>query len=128
MTNLLYIALGGALGAVSRYLLSGWVSGATGKLFPFGTLLVNVIGCFFLGVVAHVAQTTTLIPKSLNTAVTIGFLGALTTFSTFGYETLKQIEDGAWGGVLANIAANVIVGIAAVWAGIVVGRILVGVA
>ena len=128
VANLLYIALGGAVGAVSRYLVSGWVMHSTGRVFPFGTLCVNVIGCFLLGFIAHIAQVTSWIPKPVFSAITVGFLGALTTFSAFGMETLDQLNKGAWSGALANIAANVLIGLAAVWAGVMLGRAVAGAA
>lgn len=126
MMNLLYIALAGAFGAVSRYLVSGWVYQLCGQSFPYGTLAVNLIGCLVLGVVAQIGQTTNLIPEPARVAIAIGFLGALTTFSTFGYETLRQLEDGKLVPALANIAANVVLGVGAVWLGTVAARQLYG--
>ncbi|MCH7726483.1 MAG: fluoride efflux transporter CrcB [Planctomycetes bacterium] len=120
--------MGGAIGAVSRYLLSGWVTESTGRVFPFGTLLVNVIGCFLLGLIVPIAQVASWIPKPVSAGITVGFLGALTTFSTFGQETLDQLNKGAWAGALANIAANVLIGLAAVWAGVMLGRAFAGAA
>ncbi len=126
VTKLLLIAAFGAAGAVSRYALSGWVYRWTGESFPSGTLAVNLVGCFALGIIAHIGQTTDLIAESHRPALTIGFLGAFTTFSTFGYETFRQLEGGLWGAALLNIGANVLVGLFAVWAGIAVARGLVG--
>lgn len=124
MTNLLYIAVGGALGAVGRYTLSGWVLGLCGEKFPYGTLAVNLIGCFLVGLVVQVSQTTTLISEEMRKAIVIGFLGALTTFSTFGLETLRLLEQSQWTKALGNVAVSVIVGLAAVWVGITLARLI----
>jgi CrcB protein len=126
LRDLLFIALGGALGAVSRYAVSGWAHDLLGTAFPYGTLVVNVAGCFLLGLIAHVGQTTVYISEPARIAATIGFLGGLTTFSTFGYETFRQLEDGQWVYAVGNMAANLFVGLLAVWAGLAAARIVVG--
>jgi len=124
--TIVFIAVGGAAGAVSRYLLSGWIHRLFGSAFPFGTLAVNVVGCFLIGVVMHVGQATDLLPESWRLAITIGFLGALTTFSAFGYETMMYAEHGKWSVALGNIGANVAVCLLAVWAGLILARSIVG--
>ena len=126
MLKLLLIAGFGAAGALSRYALSGWVYRLAGEGFPFGTLVVNVAGCFLLGLIAHIGQVTDLIAENHRPALTIGFLGAFTTFSTFGYETFRQLEDGLWGAALLNVGANVLIGLIAVGAGLAAARGLVG--
>jgi CrcB protein len=120
------IALFGAVGAVGRYALSGWAYRGLGTAFPYGTLFVNLIGCFLLGIVFHVGQSTDLIPPHYRQALSIGTLGAFTTFSTFGLETLQQLQSGQWRHGLLNIALNVVVGLFAVWLGIQTGRQFVG--
>ena len=120
------IALCGAFGTIARYAVSGWTYRWLGSSFPYGTLAVNLIGCFLIGLVAHVAQTTDLIPPHFRQAATIGVLGGFTTFSSFGYETLLQLQGGQWRNGLLNIGANVVIGLLAVWLGIVAGRQLVG--
>ena len=126
MQNLLCIAIGGAAGAVSRYLLSGWVHHLVGKAFPYGTLTVNVVGCFLMGLVMHVGQVTVVIPENWRVAITIGLLGAMTTFSTFGYETIMHAESGQWSVAMGNIAANVVFCLLAVWTGLILARTIVG--
>ena len=126
MKNLLVIALGGALGAVTRYALSGWTHQLLGTAFPYGTFIVNLTGCFLLGFVAQIGLTTTEIPETLGIAVRIGFLGALTTFSTFSYETIRQLESGQWSLALVNVGGSVLMGLIGVWGGLVIARWLVG--
>src|SRR4030095_9553432 len=100
------LTVAGALGTRSRWAVSGWAYRLFGERFPYGTLLVNVIGCLLIGVVMEVSLLTDLLPPAWRVALTIGFLGGFTTFSTFGYETLRYLEDGAWWPALANVGAN----------------------
>jgi len=123
---ILLIAAAGALGSLSRYALSGAVYAAAGSGFAYGTLVVNVLGSFLLGLLMHLGLTTDLIPPHLRTAVAIGFLGAFTTFSTFSYETVQFIQEGAWGAAALNIVSSIGLGIAAVFAGIFTGRLIAG--
>jgi CrcB protein len=122
----LLVALFGAMGAVARYgsglALTHWL----GERFAFATLAVNVLGCFLLAVLAHVGSVTELISPELRVALAVGFLGAFTTFSTFGYETMKFAEDGVWHLALGNVAANLLLGLAAVWGGFAVARFVFG--
>ncbi len=120
------IGLFGAAGAVARYACSGWALRILGTGFPYGTLVVNVLGCFLLGLLTRYGQASTAIPDHWRTGLQIGLLGAFTTFSTFGYETLMQLENGDWRGAMLNVAANVLVGLAAVWLGVYVARFLIG--
>ena len=124
--QILYLAIAGALGAVSRFLLSGAAYRLLGSGFPYGTLCVNIIGSFLIGLVMQIGLNTDIIPQSLRTVITVGFLGAFTTFSTFSFETLNYIQDGVWGMALLNIAVNVIVCLLAVFAGIIIGKLAFG--
>lgn len=112
----LYIALGGAAGAVARYGLSGWVHSRVGFQFPWGTLVVNVAGSLALGLVLRSLEG---LPVSVEAraALTVGFLGAFTTFSTFSYETLMLVEDGAFGRAASYTVGSLLLGIVAVYAG-----------
>ena len=123
ITRILAVAAGGALGAVARYLASGWVARlAPGSRFPWGTLVVNVSGAFVLGVVMAATTSGRLsMSPAARTFVTIGVLGAFTTFSTFSYETLEAIRLRDWGLGLANVMASLVVGLAACWVGLMVG-------
>jgi CrcB protein len=121
----LVIGAAGFLGAISRYHVEGFVSRRrSGTSFPWGTLAVNVSGCFALGVVATVFTDRFVVNPHLRSALTIGFLGAYTTFSTFAYETLRLGEDGAGGLAALNVALSVALGLVAAWLGIVAGRAL----
>ncbi|MFA5761351.1 MAG: CrcB family protein [Dehalococcoidales bacterium] len=95
-------------------------------LFAYGTLCVNVLGSLLIGFIMQVGLSTDIIPQQLRTTITVGFLGAFTTFSTFSYETLNYIQEGVWGMALLNIAANVIVCLLAVFAGIIIGKLTFG--
>ena len=96
------------------------------ELNAFGTLTVNVLGCFLIGFVMHIAQTTDIISADIKMAVTVGFLGALTTFSTFSMETYKYIEDSQWLLAGANVALNVVLGLIATILGLAAARLVVG--
>ncbi len=111
------IGVMGALGAISRYTVNSWTSQWTTNL-PVGTLLVNVVGCFLAGVLAFLAgMENSHITPATRTAIGVGFLGALTTFSTFGLETLDRFSRGQWAVAMANIGANIVLGLFAVWLG-----------
>ena len=120
------IAAAGALGSLSRYALSGAVYAALGNGFAYGTLVVNLLGSFLLGLLMHLGLATDLIPPHLRTTLAIGFLGAFTTFSTFSYETVQYIQDGAWGTAALNITSSVALGLVAVFAGIFTGKLIAG--
>ena len=120
MTRILAIALAGALGAVARYGLSGLVQLWAGPRFPLGTLTVNVLGCFLLGLLATYSLDRWSISPTTRTALLIGFLGAFTTFSTFSYETLALMREGAVWRAALNVLLSVVVCMAACWAGVTV--------
>ncbi len=117
MMKLVIIGLGGFLGAVLRYGASGLAHRWAGAAFPYGTLLVNVSGCFLLGAVLYLAEDRALFGVAARGFLAIGVLGAFTTFSTFGYETLELLRAGQSRLALVNVAASVVLGLAAVWAG-----------
>jgi CrcB protein len=126
LNELVALALAGALGTLGRYTISGWAYRVLGDGFAVGTLTVNVIGCFLLAVLMHVGLATDLIPRTARFAATVGFLGAFTTFSTFGYETMRYLEDGAWLLAAANVGANLVLGLLATWAGLSTARAAFG--
>jgi CrcB protein len=126
LREIIYIAVAGSIGALSRYYMSGLVHRLFGDSFPYGTLAVNFIGSFLIGLIMQISLSTDLVPQNLRLALTVGFLGAFTTFSTFSYETIRYFEDGAWLAGGANILANVVLGIIAVIIGIFVGRTMLG--
>lgn len=120
MIRLLAIAGAGALGALARYGLSGAAQRWFPTGFPGGTLVVNIVGCFLLGLLATLGLERLTISPTTRTAVLVGFLGAFTTFSTFGYETLALMREGDMARAGLNVALSVGLGIAACWAGVVV--------
>jgi len=122
--KLLYVGVGGFVGAVLRYWISGWVYQFVGTDFPYGTLVVNVIGAFLLGIFMTMALQTN-VSAAVRHLVAIGMLGAFTTFSTFSYETLQLFQHGeVWRGVF-NVGVSVIAGLIAVWLGMLLGRFMI---
>ena len=125
MWKILWIGAFGSAGAISRYLVTMLAVYWFGTAFPIGTLIVNVVGCFLLGLLFHVAQSTSLVSDEWLHGISIGFLGGLTTFSTFGYETYARLENSMWRAASANVLLNLILGLLAVWAGISLARIII---
>lgn len=118
MTNILLVGFGGFIGSILRYLASGYVQQASKSVgFPYGTLVVNVIGCFVIGFLAQLADTRGVFTTESRLFIFIGILGGFTTFSSFGNETLNLARDTQMMSALANIGANVIIGLFAVWLG-----------
>jgi len=124
MERYLLVATFGALGAVSRYAIDGWVSNAARGQFPWGTLVINVAGSFVLGIVVELTTSRLLPHPNWRVALGIGFLGAFTTFSTFTYETVRLAEDSAYALALLNVAAMTTLGLVAAVAGLLLGRAL----
>ncbi len=124
MIKLLIIGTGGFVGAVLRYEVSGWIHKWLGGSFPFGTLSVNVLGSFFLGFFLVLADTKLIIPDAYKNLIAIGLLGAFTTFSTFSFETISLLQVNLIKQALLNIGLNVLLGLFAVWLGIISARIV----
>jgi len=122
--QIFYIALFGALGCLSRYFLSGWVYNMFGRSFPYGTIAVNVTGAYIIGLVMEFSIGSNLISQNLRVGITIGFLGGLTTFSTFSYETFRLLEDGGFLIASINIFISVLVCLFFTWAGTETARYL----
>jgi CrcB protein len=118
LTNIILVGLGGFIGSVLRYIASGYVQQSTKSIdFPYGTLAVNVIGCFVIGFLAQLAEGRGVFTSESRSFVFVGILGGFTTFSAFGNETLNLARDGQMVNALANVGANVILGLFAVWLG-----------
>ena len=118
MTNILLVGAGGFIGSILRYLLSGWVQQSAKTLdFPYGTLAVNVIGCFMIGFLAQLAESRGMFTSESRLFVFVGILGGFTTFSSFGNETLNLARDSQMVNAFANVGANVVIGLFAVWLG-----------
>ena len=117
MTKLLFIALGGGLGAVLRYAVSSGAQRITEGTFPVGTLAVNVLGCLGIGLLGTLFTGPILVREEVRFAVLVGFLGGFTTFSTFGYETFALLADGEWWRAVANITVQNALGLVAIFCG-----------
>jgi fluoride exporter len=124
MRTVVAIALAGAIGALARYGLEGLISRRAPGAFPWGTFTVNVSGAFVLGFVFTVMTEQLSVASWVRGAVTIGLLGAYTTFSTLSFETYRLLEDGALGIAAANAFGSLAAGLAAVYLGVVTGRAL----
>jgi fluoride exporter len=119
----LVVGAGGFLGASLRYVVGGLVHRWLPATFPYGTFLVNVSGCFLIGVLASLAEERMISPLA-RVFWMVGVLGGYTTFSTFGYETIALLRDGSHAAAWANVLGQVTLGLFAVWAGAAVGRAL----
>jgi fluoride exporter len=119
------IALGGAAGAVARYLVDTTISGRWPSAFPWGTLIVNLSGSLAAGFLFALTIERGMLPASSRPPLMIGFLGAYTTFSTLMLESWRLIEDGTVGLGLLNIVGSCVLGLAAVFVGLAVGRAIV---
>ena len=120
--TILYIALGGIAGTVSRYGLEGWIQSRTATGFPLGTLTVNVTGSLLLGFIIRVATGTALISPDIRAAVTIGFCGAFTTMSTFSYESVALLNDGDYVRAALYMSATIAGCVGAVMLGAALGN------
>jgi CrcB protein len=107
----------GALGTLARYGLQGLVQARAGSSFPAGTLVVNLVGCFLLGGIAEYAMTHLSVPPEWRIGITVGFLGAFTTFSTFTFEAVRLMQEGEWWRGWAYILASVMGGMLAIVVG-----------
>jgi CrcB protein len=124
MTQVLAIAAGGAMGALMRYWLSNLIYECFGRGFPWGTLVVNVLGSLVMGVLFVIMTERTVWSPELRLGLMTGLLGALTTFSTFSLESVALLESGRFGMALSNAALSVVVCIAACWLGMLLARSL----
>ena len=124
MQGIFLVGLAGAAGAVSRYAVGLVAERLLGAHFAFGTLLVNVAGCLALGFLLELERGTNLVSHPVRLLLAVGFLGAFTTFSTFGYETLRYFHNGASHLAMLNISANLVLGLGAVWLGLLGARSL----
>jgi fluoride exporter len=118
------IALFCAGGGLTRYYLSGWVYNLLGRSFPYGTFAVNIIGAYLIGLIMELGLRSTVIPDTLRLGLTVGFLGGLTTFSTFSFETFSLLEEGQFIVAFTNILASVAVCLIFTWLGIITVRTL----
>ena len=120
------VGLGGAIGSVLRYLTSVFAAHWLGDQFPYGTLIVNLVGSFAIGLVHQVGSDTLLIPDNLRLFLTTGIMGGLTTYSAFSYETARLMETNAWTLAWLNIVVTTTVAIGLCLLGMAAGRLLIG--
>lgn len=122
MDKIFFVFIGGGFGAISRYLLSNFTTTLLGNKFPFGTFVVNVIGCFLVGVVLVISDGKFVLNPAYRLSIIIGFLGAFTTFSAFVVETDQLMESSQWLYAFGNIVGNVVVGLIFFRLGIMLGK------
>ena len=118
MDNLVLIGIGGFVGAIARFWVSGRVQDISGSIgFPYGTLVVNLVGCLLLGLLSYLIDVRGMFSPEVRSLLIIGLLGAFTTFSTFSMETFNLLAAGETFRALANLSSSVVLGLLAVWAG-----------
>ena len=122
--NLVIIALGGALGAVSRFLVGNAVSKSIGSALPYGTFVINAVGCFAMGLLMTIIVDRELLPAAWRLFLCVGFLGGFTTFSSFGYEALMLLTEGRLLAALVYVVGSVLLGLVAAGAGVLCARVL----
>ncbi len=119
-----WIALAGAIGTICRYTLSGFVQQVCGQSFPWGTFAVNMLGCFLFGLIWPLAEERMGISPHVRMIVLTGFLGSLTTFSSYAFETTSLMRQADWMPALANVATQNVLGIVCVLIGFATSRLL----
>ncbi|NQT25105.1 fluoride efflux transporter CrcB [candidate division KSB1 bacterium] len=124
MLKLLWIGLGGFLGAISRYALSGFIYRVfSDPWMPYGTMACNVLGCFLIGLLGGLSESRQLFAPEIRLFLFIGLLGGFTTFSSFGMETFNLMREGQWFPSLMNVILSIVLGLIAVWIGFNITRI-----
>ncbi len=121
--KLCLLGIAGAAGALARYALAGLVQRFTTASFPYGTMVVNLLGCFLFGLIWALAEDRLLISSQTRIILLVGFMGAFTTFSTFAFETTQMLRDSEWMLAAVNIAFHNVVGILVLVIGLRVGRL-----
>ena len=124
MHRLFLIGLAGFIGTLGRYWLSGVIARRYGETFPLGTLVVNLMGCFLVGLLFYLLQERFVVNPTVRTVILIGLLGGFTTFSSFGLQTFTLLQDGEFGLAALNLTASNFIGLALVWVGYTLARIL----
>src|SRR3989338_70585 len=122
--QIVLLAVFGVLGTLLRYGLQGWVQNQAGATFPAGTLAVNLLGCLLIGGLNRLALEHLWVPPEWRIALTIGFLGAFTTFSTFSWETVRMLQDGEWLNAAIYAGASFVGGLVLVMLGMKVAELI----
>ena len=126
MERFAWVCLAGGLGCGTRYLVGLSAADRFGTAFPYATLIVNFVGCFLMALVASLALGMATFPPGLRVALTTGFLGGLTTYSSFNFETTRLMQDGSWSIALLNVGLTAFGCFLAGLAGLALGRLIVG--
>jgi len=121
--EVILVTIGGGIGSASRYLVSTWAAARFGADFPYGTLIVNVVGCFIIGAFMTVATERLIVSPYWRLFVTVGIVGGFTTFSSFSYETIHLLQEADALRAFYNVSLNVLVGFSATWLGIGLARL-----
>ena len=108
MSRFLLVCLAGAVGTGARYLLGNWAQRALGPAFPYGTLAVNLIGSFLISAIVYLGLDQGIIKTDLRIVLTAGLMGGFTTYSSFNFETMRFLQEGAFGFALLNVASTLI--------------------
>ena len=124
MMKYLMVGLGGFIGAIARFWLGGYIADRMGTKFPYGTFVINISGSFVIGLIITLLAERTHWNPNWRYLIPIGFVGAYTTFSTFEYETFRNIQDGQLLVAFLNVGLSVVAGFLAVWMGVIVGRVI----
>lgn len=119
---MVFIGVFGALGCMSRYLVSGWVYALAGRSLPYGTMAVNVIGSFLLGLLMEEGLRSTMLSSEVRMGITVGFMGGFTTFSTFSFETVRLLEEGSLFQAGTNVLLNIVLCVTCAFLGIFLAR------
>jgi CrcB protein len=122
MTRILLIGLAGAAGTLLRHGVNVWAAGAFGLEFPWATLIVNTLGCFLIAFVMQIALSTTYLPDPWRIALTTGFMGGLTTYSSYNQDTMTMLRERGATSALANVGTMLVVCFAAGWLGLWLAR------
>ncbi|WP_129628765.1 fluoride efflux transporter CrcB [Candidatus Oscillochloris fontis] len=122
MHNIIAIAIGAAVGANLRYAISVWATRHLGASFPYGTLMINLLGCLLIGLLLSLANARIQLSETTRLLLVTGLLGGFTTFSSFGYETYNLINSGNWLAAIIYASTSMIVGLIAVFVGVELGR------
>jgi CrcB protein len=124
MQKTIFIALAGLVGTLLRYWISGVVARQYGETFPWGTIAVNLIGCFVTGAVFSLTEERVLVSPAVRMVILIGLLGGFTTFSSYGLQTFALLRDGEFGLGILNVATSNVLGVFMVWLGYILGKVL----
>jgi fluoride exporter len=122
--RIIFLVVFGALGTLARYGLDGWIQYRVGSVFPAGTLTINLLGCLFLGLIGQFGLNHITVSPDLRIGLTIGLMGGFTTFSTFGWDTVRMLEEGEWTKASLYVGASVLGGLIAMIIGMRVGDAL----